>query len=319
MRLLITSIIILLFWQNIFGQVNLQGHVINSKGEALSRINVLVYLPNSKILIAFAVSDSKGNFKTIVNSTSDSLGVEASSINYKNEIRRIANISQNLVFSLKHDIKLLDTFTVKASPIKQRGDTLSYLVSSFAGKKDRAIEDVLRRMPGIEVEPNGQILYQGLPLQKFYIEGLDLMDGRYGVVSKNLPHSSVSTVEILENHQPIRILEERVSSNQASLNLKLKRNITATGTAKLGCGLNPFLWDINVTPMIFTKKLQIVTSYQTNNTGNDVSQQIKVMTLQEILKSINRPVEIPSILNIQSVNPPEISQSNNHTDNNRGN
>ena len=315
MKLLITSILILLFWQNLLGQVVIQGHVINSKGEALSRINILVYLPDSKILIAFAVSDSKGNFKTIVNNPSDSLDVEVSSIQYKNIFRRITNISQSLDFTLEYDIKQLETFTVKASPIKQRGDTISYLVSSFAGTEDRAIEDVLRRMPGIEVEPNGQILYQGLPLQKFYIEGLDLMDGRYGVVSKNLPHGSVSTVEILENHQPIRILEERVSSNQASLNLKLKRNIAATGTAQLGCGLNPFLWDINVTPMIFTKNFQIVTSYQTNNTGNDITQQLKVMTIQDLLQNFNHPVKIPSILNIQSVTLPEISQ-NRFLDNN---
>jgi hypothetical protein len=309
MRFLIIFIIASLFCQNLWGQQSIQGRVINTTGEALSKINILVYLPDSKTLIAYAVSDSEGYFKTVVNSTSDSIDIKLSAIHYKNEFRRIANISQSLDFVMENKIMELEAFTVKAPSIEKRGDTISYLVSSFARKEDRSIDDVLRRMPGIEVESNGRILYQGMPLQKFYVENLDLMDGRYVVVSKNLPHSSVSTIEVLENHQPIRILEDRIASQQASLNLKLKGDITATGTAKLGSGLNPFLWDINITPMIFTKNFQMLTSYQANNTGNDVSQQLKVMTLQDLLQNINQPVEDPGILNIKTVNPLEIAQN----------
>ena len=307
--------IALLFWQNLHAQVSIQGQIVNTKGEALSRINILVYLPGSKSLIAFAVSDDKGNFQTNVNSPSDSLDIEVSSINFQNELRHIANISQNLQFELTYDVKKLETFTVQASPIKQKGDTLSYLVSSFTNENDRAIEDVLRNMPGIDVEPDGKILYQGVPIQKFYVEGLDLMEGRYVIVSKNLPHGSVSTVEVLENHQPIRILEDKQASYQASLNLKLKPGITTTGTAKLGTGLYPFLWDVNITPMTFTKKFQIVSSYQTNNTGNDVARQLKVQTFNEFIRNADRPSENPQMLYVQSANPPEIEQGR-YLDNN---
>lgn len=305
----------LLYWQNLHAQVSIQGKIVNTKGEALSRINILVYLPGSKSLIAFAVSDDKGNFQTNVNSPSDSLTIEVSSINFQNELLTIANISQNLQFELTYDVKKLETFTVQASPIKQKGDTLSYLVSSFTNENDRAIEDVLRNMPGIDVEPDGKILYQGVPIQKFYVEGLDLMEGRYVIVSKNLPHGSVSTVEVLENHQPIRILEDKQASYQASLNLKLKPGITTTGTAKVGTGLSPFLWDVNITPMTFTKKFQIVSSYQTNNTGNDVARQLKVQTFDEFIRNADRPSENPQMLNVQSANPPVIEQSR-YLDNN---
>nr|NQU90382.1 hypothetical protein [Bacteroidota bacterium] len=308
-------IFIFLFGKSLFGQVILQGSITSVDGPALSRINILVYLPDSKALIAFAISDENGHFQTKVNSPSDSLLLEISSIQYRNEFRSISNTSQTLEFELITEVKKLEGITVRAKAIEQRGDTISYLVSSFAKMEDRAIEDVLRRMPGIEVEPSGRILYQGLPLEKFYVEGLDLMDGRYGVVSKNLPQESVSTVEILENHQPIRILEDRVTSQQASLNLKLKRSITTTGTANLGAGAAPFLWDVNVTPMTFTKNFQVVSSYQANNSGNDVSRQLKTLTIRDILRNVNRPVENPALLNIQNVNPPEIDESRYHDNN----
>lgn len=315
MKFLQAIIFLLFFSQSIFGQVTVQGRVINAKGEGLPRINVLVYLPGSKVLIAFAVSDEKGHFQTIVKSPSDSLNIEVSSVQFRNEFRSIANISQDLQFQLIPETKQLEGITVKAAPIEKRGDTISYLVSSFAKKEDRAIEDVLRRMPGIEVEPSGRILYQGMPLEKFYVEGLDLMDGRYGVISKNLPQGAVSTVEVLENHQPLRILDDRVSSQQASLNLKMKRDITTTGTAKLGTGLAPFLWDVNITPMTFTKNFQVLTSYQANNTGNDAAQQLAVLTVQDFLKNMERPNENPGILSIQEVSKPEIDQKR-YLDNN---
>ena len=93
-------------------------------------------------------------------------------------------------------------------------------------------------MPGIEVETGGQILYQGMPINKFYVEGLDLMESRYTLVSKNLPKGSVTTVEILENHQPMRMLQDKVVSQQAALNLKIKKGVSTTGTASLAAGLS---------------------------------------------------------------------------------
>ncbi len=308
MRILLAFVLTLLFFQNSWSQTKLQGQIKDEKDQALSNINILIYLPNSKTLIAYAVSNEKGQFQTQVNTSSDSLDIELSSIHFRKESRRIPNVSQNLHFELVYDTKQLAAFTVKAAPIQRRGDTISYLVSSFAGKEDRAIEDVLRRMPGIDIEPSGQILYQGLPLLKFYVEGLDLMSGRYGVISKNLPHGTVSTVEILENHQPLKILEERVYSQQASLNLKLKRDITTTGTGRLGIGASPMLWDVNLTPMTFTKNFQVLSSYQTNNTGKDVSRQLNVLTLEDLTHIANRPAEKPNILNIQSASLPQIEQ-----------
>lgn len=315
MKFLTALIFLLLIFQNISGQVTLQGRVTSTEGEPLARINILVYQPDGKVLIAFAVSDEKGDFNTGVKSPSDSLQIEVSSINYRNEIRIVANETQRLDFQLVFEVKEIEGVSVRSFAIEQRGDTLSYLVSSFARKEDRAIEDVLKRMPGIAVEPSGRILYQGMPIEKFYVEGLDLMDGRYAVVSKNLPQGSVSAVEILENHQPLRILEERVTSHQASLNLKLQRDVTVTGTTKAGVGATPLLWDVNVTPMAFTKNFQLVSSYQTNNTGNDVTLQLEALSLQDFLKNIDRPNDNPDMLSIQHTSPPEINQ-NRYLDNN---
>lgn len=314
-RAILLLTVLCIFSQALWGQTYLQGRIVNKKGEALPRINLMVYLPGNTSLIAFAVSDEQGNFKTTVKAVSDSLVIKISSINYSNESRKILNVSQTLQFQLAEDVKQLEGISVIASPINKYGDTLSYLVGAFARSEDKALEDVLRRMPGIEVEASGQILYQGTAINKFYVEGLDLMEGRYSLVTKNLPKGSVSTVEILENHQPLRMLEDKVVSQQAALNVKIKKGVTTTGTAQLGTGMSPFLWDVNVTPMTFTKKFQVVTSLQCNNIGNDVSQQLQVFTYDDLINSGERPSDNVKMLNVLAASPPEI-KTNRYLDNN---
>lgn len=262
----------------VFSQVIISGKVTDTLHQPLSGINILVFPAHSGTLAAYGITNDDGLYSIGVNSDADSLDVLASSIHFEKKKYTLSNRTQKAVFNLKPDTKLLETFTVRASPIAQKGDTLSYLVEQFKGKEDQSIEDVLRKLPGIEVEESGKILYQGMPINKFYVEGLDLTDGRYSMISSNLPYTSVSTVEVFEKHQPIRILEDRVYSPNAAINLKLKKDIAYTGRGKAGVGFSPFLWDANVTPMLLSNGIQLLSSYQTNNTGNDVSMQLQQLT-----------------------------------------
>jgi hypothetical protein len=307
--LLILALVCVDCGQSLLAQTQIHGSTLDKHGGPAAFINVVVLSMGSKKILAFAISDANGMYSMIVNNTADSLELTASSLHYASQTKHVKNVSQEVVFFLEPDVKQLETFTVRASRIERKGDTISYLVQSFANRVDRSIEDVLRRMPGIEVEPGGRILYQGLPIQKFYVEGLDLMDGRYVAVSVNMPHTVVSTVEVLENHQPVRILEDRVSSQQASLNIRLKKNITTTGTAKLGTGYGPgVLWDANVSPMAFTKDFQLFGSYQANNTGQDVARQLKAVGFQDMLLHPEKTFQDYSPLNVRSAKIPLTDQ-----------
>ena len=110
MKFLTAFIFLLVLGQNLLCETNLQGRVMDNKGKALVRINVLVYVPGSKVLITFAVSDSEGRFQTIVNSPTDSLDIQVSSIQFRNEHRSIANTSQTLQFEIVHEVKQLETW-----------------------------------------------------------------------------------------------------------------------------------------------------------------------------------------------------------------
>ena len=251
-------------------QTVISGRLVDTAGESIPNVSVLVHNIGSDLIMAYGFSDIDGNYEISFNLPADSLDIKTNSSFYEKITKRITNTSQTIDFVLKEEVYELKGVTVMARSIEKTGDTVEYFVDSFVGLEDKSIEDVLKKMPGIEVEGNGQILYQGLPIQKFYVEGMDLMDGQYATISKNLPHQSVASVEIYENHQPIQLLQDRIETDRASLNIKLSKDVTVTGSGEVGIGAYPLLWNANVTPMLFTNKMQMVASLQSNNIGKDL-------------------------------------------------
>lgn len=113
-------------------------------------------------------------------------------------------------------------------------------------------------MPGIEVTTSGQILYQGSSINKLNIEGLDLMGDQYNQATQNMPAEAVSTIQVMENNQPIRALEGKIHSNHATLNIRLKKNykMRPFGDAEVGAGGTPAIWDGSLTGIQVAKKIK---------------------------------------------------------------
>ncbi len=171
----------------------------------------------------------------------------------------------------------LKEVAVKADRIREQGDTITYNVGSFAQQQDRSIGDVLKRMPGIDVAKNGKIQYQGEDINKFYIEGSDLLGGKYGIATNGISHDDVGAVEVMENHQPMQVLSGISFSDKAAINLKLKNKAKATwsfhGDAGGGYAWQPegAIWDSELFAMAVMPSFQNITTLRTNNTGDNLS------------------------------------------------
>lgn len=288
-------------------QTTLKGTISNVKKRVLDNITIVIE-DNNKNILAYSITNSKGFYTLKVKTSLDSLLLKVSSLGYKKIAKQIVNKTQTLNFVIEESKIELEEVVIKRKPITYKKDTLNYLVSAFKSKKDQVIADVLRKMPGIEIQPNGQILYQGKPIQKYYIEGLDLLEGRYNLANNNIPANEVSKVQILENHQPIRLLDSLVFSDKASLNIKLKNKNVLIGTAKIGAGLSPFLWESNSSPMLFSKKQQFLASYQTNNTGKDVANDLSVLTYEQYLSQIKKNYKDKNWISIMPVSVPSFKK-----------
>lgn len=173
----------------------------------------------------------------------------------------------------------LKEVVVTAKKIRQSGDTISYSAATYRDKKDKTLEDLLRKMPGIEVKADGQITYNGQWINEFYIEGLDMLGGNYGVATRNIDAHDIGSVQVLQNHQDVKLLQGVKSGNAPAMNIKLKQNALGiwSSTLQAAIGSQPNLsWDASATLMNFRRKAQNISVYKTNNIGNDLRQDIGV-------------------------------------------
>ena len=236
-------------------QVVLSGKITDKlTGTPLSNVLVTVRPAGENKIVRYAQSSQDGKYEIKLASFPDNHILHFSMMGYASQtISLFSNRSQ-------YDVKLSEQATqlkevlVKAPGIHQRGDTISYLVSSFADAQDKSLADVLKKLPGIEIEKSGSIKYNGVAINKFYIEGKDLLGGRYGLATSNVHQQDVGSVEVMENHQPIKALTDISFSQSPAINIRLKEDAKSrwVGTAKTGAGFDPFLWNAELFVMRFT-------------------------------------------------------------------
>jgi hypothetical protein len=269
-------------------QTFIKGAVLDTSGKPIPGASVISTGNNPTGAIkAFAITDNSGRYEIQLNNfNGDSVFIKVSCIGHQQKILSLKNHSQFLDIHLKQDFKKLMEVKVKNLPVYVSNDTLNYDVSKFKSGQDRVINDVLKKMPGMEVFSNGQINYQGKPIQQLTVDGLNLMEGQYGLISKNLNADAVSKVQVVENDQRVKILDSLVPSNQTTINLKLKK-YAVSGVAEIGGGSSPVLRTINLTPMLFNKKTQMVNSFMSNNIGDDGAEQLETLLVARSLRNGN--------------------------------
>lgn len=273
MRYLLTIISVFLVYP-IFSQTIISGKLLDDQNKPIADVTVSYKKVGSLTILGFGRSNNSGVFKLAVKHTSlDSIQLDFQHMNYAKKSTVIINKTGDYSYHLIQQVRQIEEVNVAEVPIYKRKDTINYNVNSFISNQDRVIADIIKKLPGIEMQGD-KILYQGKPIQKYMVNNLDLMEGRYGLINNNLSVEAVKKVQVIENDQPIKVLDSLLFSERASLNIELKK-FTTTGTGKVGFGYEPVLWDLNLTPMVFGRNFQMLNSLQTNNTGYDASKDLK--------------------------------------------
>ena len=292
----------------VFGQKTISGIINDGDGKPLASASVTIEEPGKNAILAYGISNSKGEYKVTFNSSESNLDLKIKAFNQRPVTQSIKNEDQKINFSMDSQATEIQEVRLKTKLITKKGDTISYDLKSFENKNDRTLADVLKKIPGIEVNKDGTVLYQGEPINKFYVNGKDLMEGGYGTVNNSLPKDAVSKVEVLENHQPVSILRDKVPSEQAALNIKLKKSVTMTGRGEIGAGFSPLLWNVKLTPMFFGQKNQWVINYKANNNGESVEKEGNLLSFGSRWEGRRSQAGQKSWTNIETASVPDVPE-----------
>ncbi len=178
---------------------------------------------DGKTILAYSYSQPDGSFiLECPQGPQQEFLLTTSRLGYEPYRQKIPAQTQQTEILLKESSLTLREIKVISSPIRRQGDTISYYMSNFHRPQDRNLADVLARMPGIHVQSDGRVQYDGKPINRFYIEDMNLLGERYSLATKNLSPSDIAAVQVYENHEPIKMLRDRSQTEQAALNIKLK-------------------------------------------------------------------------------------------------
>lgn len=301
-------ILLLLYCGSALSQVTVTGKVLNADTKTpLEGAVVTILKADSTTIVNYALSNQKGEFNLEVPSLSDRYFLRASLLSFKTELIPFdSKNTRDMKVLLSSQVTQLKEVFVKPPKIVQRHDTISYDVASYANVQDRTIGDVLKKLPGIDIQDDGTVLYNGKAINKFYIEGLDLLDNKYGLAVNNVAPKDVQSVEILEGHQPIKVLKNSTPTDRAALNLKLKKNSKARwlGHLELDGGITPALWKADLLALKFSGQSQSLNLFQTNNIGENIKAQLKPHTLEDYLNGQDNQYDQTKFIKVDAENAP---------------
>jgi len=285
-------------------EYSITGTLKTQDGEAVSFASILIKNSENKVL-AFKTSDTNGVF-TLLIPKADDLVLEINHLGYKRIHQTIKEGKLNYEILMEKQAIDLSEVQVKSKPlIRNIGDTLSYNIDSFAKNEDRSINDVIKRLPGMEVNDNGQIKFNGQNISNLYIDGDDLLDDKYAIGTKTIPFNMVKELEVLQNHQPLKVLRNKTLNDKVAINLVIKEEakLKLSGQAKLGLGL-PEQYDGELNSILFNKKYKMLNVIKGNNIGEDLSSDFVGLSQSETGNSLP-----PKLLSSGTVGNPNLAKN----------
>jgi Carboxypeptidase regulatory-like domain len=304
--------ITLLCCSAIFAQT-IRGRVTDSAGVAVAYASVNLKNGGSNAIISFAVTAGNGAYALHLPAGLNpaSLMIEVRCIGFNAQTKAVRQFSDSVNFILTQAVDQLRTVIVKNSRpvLRTSGDTLSYRVSDFSGVQDRVIGDVIKRLPGIAVATDGTISYNGKTISNLYIGGDNLLDDKYNIATGTIPQGVVDQVQVIENHQPIKMLQNKVMSDDVALNLTFKKDakLQLVGQESVGVGL-PGNYDVDLNAMMFKDKYKAINYIKGNNTGMDVQNDLLSHNLSSYLDRLNND-KPATVLSLGTAGTPDLAEN----------
>ena len=209
---------------SVFSQIKFDGAVTDSIGSPLELANVIVLNQETNTLVSYSITDERGYYSFDLEKNS-SYKFQVSYIGMKSFEEIVSTKESNITkfFLLQPDNALDEVELTYEMPVTIKGDTIVYNADSFKNGSERKLEDVLEKLPGVEINEDGQVEIEGKVVNKLMVNGKDFFDGDTKLATKNIPSNAVDKIEVLRNYSEVGQLRS-VTNNKDNfaLNIKLK-------------------------------------------------------------------------------------------------
>ncbi|MBT8385672.1 MAG: TonB-dependent receptor, partial [Bacteroidia bacterium] len=207
--------------------VKFEGTVKDSLGNPLEMANVIAFKKGTTFLQSYSITDARGNYRLTLEQNQP-YTFKVSYIGYDTHQIDISIDSSSTTlekhFVLKESKEsLAEVELTYEMPVQIIGDTIVYNADSFVSGKEKKLEDVLKKLPGIDIDDNGEVEVEGKKVEKVLVEGKEFFDGDSKIATQNIPANAIDKVQVLKNYNEVAGMRG-VTNNEdnIALNIKLK-------------------------------------------------------------------------------------------------
>jgi hypothetical protein len=205
--------------------VRFDGVIQDEQKNPLEMANIMAVNNGTKAMDSYGITNDKGKFQLTLKPNT-SYTVKVSYLGMKSKEIAVSTNAENIVQNIIMDgagIELDGVEIVREMPVSIKGDTIVYNADSFKSGTEKKLEDVLKKLPGVEVNADGEIEVEGKKVSKLMVEGKDFFDGDTKLGVKNIPADAIDKIQVLRNYNEVGALKglENDQDNVA-MNIKLK-------------------------------------------------------------------------------------------------
>ena len=271
MKLIFTAIFLSFAWMSFAQSYSLTGNVFADDGSPMIYSSVVLLNPADSTMQSFGITNKDGFFE-IKNIKKGDYLLQIAFLGFETYYQNISiPVEGNKLATVVMKTKSVAFEEIKVSgdivPLAIKKDTIEYNANAFKLKPDAVTEDLLKKLPGIEVDRAGNIKAMGEDVKKLYVDGKEFFGNDPKVATKNVPADAVDKVQVY-NRKSDEAMFTGIDdgSRDKTINLKLKedKKNALFGDVMAGGGTGEH-WQGSVKAYRFTDKIQVAALGMGNN------------------------------------------------------
>ncbi len=203
----------------------LKGKIIDSNQQPLTGANILAF-PTNKGKLVYFVSDIDGNYSlSLAKNTTYNLSISFMGYITRKEVLIAPKKDSIVNFILQEDPNKLEEIVIKYEiPVKVRKDTTTYNVDAFTNGKERKLRQVLKKLPGVEVDKKGNVTVKGKKVTTLLVDNKKFFTGDTKLAVNNIPADVIAKIDVIEDYHENPFMKGLDKSEEIAMNINLKED-----------------------------------------------------------------------------------------------
>ncbi|GHE23402.1 carboxypeptidase-like regulatory domain-containing protein [Sphingobacterium griseoflavum] len=214
---------------------SIKGVVLNENKQPLEKATVSVIRDADSSVVTYTLTDQSGKFHLVRLPAQHNLTLAISHVDGATKSIQLLLQEKELqdLDSITLETNIMDEIIITAAPpIRMHGDTLEYNADFFKTRPNANVEELLKQLPGLQVNLDGTIYYQGKEVSSIKVNGSDFFASDLRVASRNLDAALVKTVQVYRDRGESKNIVTNEEELPVTINLKFKKDFLRANFGK---------------------------------------------------------------------------------------